>query len=186
MKAYNVRLFSFLASIFVLTGCISSQSEFYTPKKIVFQSHIFEQVTNSQLGEMQQMLYLPQNSGQDSENWQQGILLFLDKNTQTRHLTERVALRQQAFSRQIGTLANIEIKQQELRSQVIYPPTERFQNIQLEVTRGRDLQCGYGQMQFADKRSISGKNLQNLADFKPLVTQLAEQFSQLAWQIGCR
>ncbi|WP_324681980.1 ABC transporter ATPase [Bibersteinia trehalosi] len=184
--AYSVRPFSFLAFVFLLAGCISHPAQFSTPEKIVFQNQIFERITHNQLDEMQQMLYLPKDSGQTPENWQQGVLLFLDKNTQARSLSARAKLRQQRFADQVNTQATVAINQQELQSQVIYPPTERWQNVQLEVTRGRDLDCGYGQMQFADKRSISDKNLQNLAEFQPLLMQLAAQFAQLAWQIGCR
>lgn len=175
--------------LFALTGCVSQTSRFVVPEQIIFRQTVFEKQTHSQIDEMQQMLYLPKNSSQTPEDWQQGLLVFLDQNSTGKTLQQRLELRKQHFSQQPQTLAEVDIQQHngsvELQSQVIYPPTERFANIQLEVSRGQDLNCGFGQLQFADKRAVSSQNLPNLTDYQPLLIQLATQFSQLAWQIKC-
>lgn len=84
-----------------------------------------------------------------------GILFFLDKNSKNQTLEQRAAFRQASFAKKPELEAKVAIEQNELHSSVIYPPTERFNNVMLEVTRGRNLACGYGQIQFADKREVS-------------------------------
>ncbi|MDH2998478.1 ABC transporter ATPase [Pasteurellaceae bacterium LFhippo2] len=169
-----------------LTGCAVHQAQFSVPDKVSFKGTTFEKVTHNQIDQMQQMLYLPEQSVKNPDDWNQGILLFLDKNSDAQTLQQRVELRQQSFAKQPSTKADIKIIGDELRSEVIYPPTERFPNVMLEVSRGRDSQCGYGQIQFSDKRSVSAKKLQNLTAYQSALTELAAQFSQLAWQIECK
>lgn len=186
--SYNLSLLKrgILFGVVLLTGCTIQSPQFSAPEKIAFQNQTFERVTHTQLDEMQQMLYLPSEGNKDPENWDKGLLIFLDKNSQERTLEERAELRRKAFAQQVQTQAKVEIKNQELHSQVIYPPTERFKNVQIEVSRGKDFACGFGQIQLADKRSVSRKNLQNLQQFQPLATQLSQQLAQLAWQIECQ
>lgn len=181
MKALKIALLSLL-----LTACVSKTPQFALPEKVNFDGQTFIKVTENQIGEMQQMLYLPQISEQNPNNWQKGILFFLDKNSQQKTLAERVTLRQKAFQKQADTLANVAIIGNELRSEVVYPPTERFNDVQLEVSRGRDLACGFGQMQFSDKRSVSVKKIQNLTPYQSTLRQLADDFNRLAWQIQCK
>lgn len=174
-----------LLSLF-LSACSITQSQFKLPEQIDFQGKSYQKVTHNQIDEMQQLLYLPSQSEKNPENWQQGILLFLDKNAANKSLEERLTLRQNAFAKQSRTKANLVIEQNELRSQVIYPPTVRFPDVLLEVSRGRNLTCGFGQMQFSDKRSVPAKNLQNLSSYQGSLRELAQQFAKLAWQIGCQ
>ena len=101
-------------------------------------------------------------------------------------LADRASLRQNAFARQADTQAKVEVVQNELRSEVLYPPTERFNDVQLEVSRGRDLQCGYAQMQFSDKRPAFTKKSQNLTAYHQVLSELALEFSRLAWQVNCQ
>lgn len=177
---------AFLLTSVILSGCVTQTGSFSVPDTLTFQNKVFEKTTHTQLDEMQQLLYLPSGTDKNPDNWQQGVLIFLDKNSQNSTLAERAELRRSNFAKQPQTTAKVAVVHDELRSEVVYPPTERFQNVQLEVSRGRNLTCGFGQMQFADKRSVSGKNLQNLSQYQPLVVKLAQQFSQLAWQIGCK
>lgn len=174
-----------LLSLF-LSACSITQSQFKLPEQIDFQGKSYQKVTHNQIDEMQQLLYLPSQSEKNPENWQQGILLFLDKNAANKSLEERLTLRQNAFAKQSRTKANLVIEQNELRSQVIYPPTARFPDVLLEVSRGRNLTCGFGQMQFSDKRSVPAKNLQNLSSYQGSLRELAQQFAKLAWQISCQ
>lgn len=175
---------SFFLPLF-LTGCVVTPPQFSIPEQVNFQGKIYQKVTQNQLDEMQQSLFLLKESSKDPNNWQQGILLFTDKNSQQKSLADRVELRQQTFAKQSDTKAKVAIVGDELQSQVLYPPTERFNDYQLEVTRGRNSQCGYSQMQFSDKRSVSAKNLQNPTAYIKDLQQMAWQFSQLAWQIEC-
>lgn len=174
-----------LLSLF-LSACSITQSQFKLPEQIDFQGKSYQKVTHNQIDEMQQLLYLPSQSEKNPENWQQGILLFLDKNAANKSLEERLTLRQNAFAKQSRTKANLVIEQNELRSQVIYPPTARFPDVLLEVSRGRNLTCGFGQMQFSDKLSVPAKNLQNLSSYQGSLRELAQQFAKLAWQISCQ
>lgn len=174
-----------LLSLF-LSACSITQSQFQLPEQIDFQGKSYQKVTHNQIDEMQQLLYLPSQSEKNPENWQQGILLFLDKNAANKSLEERLTLRQNAFAKQSRTKATLVIEQNELRSQVIYPPTERFPDVLLEVSRGRNLTCGFGQMQFSDKRSVPANNLQSLSAYQGSLRELAQQFAKLAWQISCQ
>lgn len=174
-----------LALAFLLSACVT-QPQFSLPKEVAFQGKNYQQVTQNQLDEMQQSLFLLQNSRQDPDNWQQGILLFTDKNSQQKTLNERVVLRKNTFAKQAETRAEVAVIGNELRSQVLYPPTARFRDYQLEVSRGRDSECGYSQMQFSVKYALSEAKSANIAAYWRDLTQLAAQFMQLPWQIECR
>ena len=165
--------------VLCLSACSLQNKRFALPERVIFAGVEYQQVTNNQLDEMQQSLYLPINSNKNPDDWQKGFLFFLDKNSQQRTLQQRLALREKSFANQVNTRADLTIIQDELRTEVIYPPTERFQNQQLEVSRGRDSQCGFSQMQFSDKRAVSAKNLQ--AD----LAELAIAFSKLPWLVEC-
>ena len=174
-----------LFSLF-LTACQFKTGGFDLPESVTFQKQRFEKVTQNQIDEMQQLLYLPAEGAKNPENWQKGILIFVDKNSKGMSLADRASLRQNAFAQQVDTQAKVEVAQNELRSEVLYPPTERFNDVQLEVSRGRDLQCGYAQMQFSDKRSAFANKSQNLTAYHQALSELALEFSRLAWQVNCK
>ena len=177
---------SFAILSLFLTACQLKTDGFNLPDAVTFQKQRFEKVTQNQIDEMQQLLYLPAEGTKNPENWQKGILIFVDKNSKRMSLADRASLRQNAFARQADTQAKVEVVQNELRSEVLYPPTERFNDVQLEVSRGRDLQCGYAQMQFSDKRSAFAKKSQNLTAYQQVLSELAIEFSRLAWQVNCK
>lgn len=177
---------SFAILSLFLTACQLKTDGFNLPDAVTFQKQRFEKVTQNQIDEMQQLLYLPAEGTKNPENWQKGILIFVDKNSKRMSLADRASLRQNAFARQADTQAKVEVVQNELRSEVLYPPTERFNDVQLEVSRGRDLQCGYAQMQFSDKRSAFAKKSQNLTAYQQVLSELAIEFSRLAWQVNCQ
>ncbi|HDV7284435.1 Uncharacterised protein [Mannheimia haemolytica] len=173
---------------FSLAGCATNVSQFAMPDVVRFGQDNFVKVTHSQIDEMQHLLYLPENSEKNPENWQKGILFFLDKNSKNQTLEQRAAFRQAGFVKQPNIKAEVVIEQNELRSGVIYPPTERFNDVMLEVTRGRNLACGYGQIQFADKREVGkavAKKLPNLTAYSHEIARLSLEFNQLAWQVQC-
>lgn len=180
--------------VFFLAGCQLKKSEFSLPQAVEFQGKTYTQATHNQIEQMQQALYLPTSSLQDPNNWQQGVLFFLDQ-TDNLPLAKRLANRQKAYATQTGTKVKIAIKNNELQSEIAYPPTERFHDVQLEVTRGRDLPCGYAQMQFSQKLAVEqpnkrgnfAKNLPNsTARYLSALSELATQFARLPWQIQCR
>lgn len=173
----------------LLSACVSQTEradDFRVPQVVEFQGNRFEQANHSHIDDMQQLLYLPQQSEKNPNNWQQGILIFLDKNHQGQTLSERAELRRQRFTEQPQTYAQVSVANGELESRVIYPPSVRFPDVMLEVSRGRNLTCGFGQIQFADKRSVSGKNVQNLSLYRTTLAELAGRFAQLPWLIGCK
>lgn len=177
---------SFAILSLFLTACQLKTGGFDLPDAVTFQKQRFEKVTQNQIDEMQQLLYLPAEGTKNPENWQKGILIFVDKNSKGISLADRASLRQNSFAQQVDTQAKVEVAQNELRSEVLYPPTERFNDVQLEVSRGRDLQCGYAQMQFSDKRSAFAKKSQNLTAYQQVLSELAIEFSRLAWQVNCQ
>lgn len=173
-----------------LSGCVSQVSQFVVPEKVSFQEQTYVKVTANQIDEMQHLLYLPENGGRNPEQWDKGILFFLDKNSVGQTLEQRLAFRQSSFVKQPDIVTKFGIEQNELQSSVIYPPTERFKNVMLEVTRGRNLDCGYAQMQFSDKREVAktkiAKKSPNLTAYSNEIADLALAFKQMAWQIQCR
>ncbi|MFA9500300.1 ABC transporter ATPase [Mannheimia sp. E30BD] len=173
-----------------MAGCVSQHKPFSVPEKVNFQGQTYVKVTANQLDEMQHLLYLPEIGEKNPENWEKGILFFLDKNSNKQTLEQRAAFRQSSFNKQQNVLADINIQNSELQSQVIYPPTERFNNVMLEVTRGRNLNCGYGQIQFSDKRWLNkaefAKKSKKLTAYNQAMVQLALEFNQLAWLVECR
>ncbi|HGO5815463.1 TPA: ABC transporter ATPase [Mannheimia haemolytica] len=171
-----------------LAGCVSQSPQFAVPDAIHFGQDTFVKVTHSQIDEMQHLLYLPEKSEKNPENWQKGILFFLDKNSKNQTLEQRAAFRQASFAKKPELEAKVEIQQNELHSSVIYPPTERFNNVMLEVTRGRNLACGYGQIQFADKREVGktvAKKSPNLTAYSQEIAKLSLELNQLGWQVQC-
>ncbi|MDO4698361.1 MAG: ABC transporter ATPase [Pasteurellaceae bacterium] len=176
-------LFAIIISLF-LTACTTRVPELVFPEQLNFQGKTYQQVTDNRLGEMRQSLYLLRDSDKNPEQWQQGILLFSDRNTAEQTLAQRLATRQQHTATTQAAI-DYHLTQGELRSQGVYLPTERFPNVQLEVTRGRNLSCGYGQMQVAQKQKFAKTDI-----FSPpcdqQLQQLATQFNQLAWQLECR
>lgn len=178
---------SLLTVLFSLMACQSPpKNQFTFPSKIDFQGKQYIQANISQIDGMQQRLYLTQASGENKENWQQGLLLFVDQNQPTKSLAERLALRQGIFKAQPDTKAELALVENELYSQVIYPPTARFHNIQLEVSRGRNSDCGFSQIQFSDKRSDFAKNWQKSTAYQQQLQQMASSLNQLPWLIECK
>lgn len=169
-----------------LTACSLTQKQFDLPGKVDFQGKSYVKVTDNRIDEMRQLLYLPSEGKQDPEHWNKGILFFLDQNSQRKTLQQRVALRQAAFAKLSNTQSSVNIEQNELRSQVIYPPTERFNDVLFEVSRGRDLLCGYGQIQYSDKRPVIAKKRQNLTAYQESLIQLAQQLAAMPWLITCK
>lgn len=177
------------APMFLLAGCVSQAPQFSVPEKVSFQEQTYVKVTANQIDEMQHLLYLPENGGRNPEQWDKGILFFLDKNSVGQTLEQRLAFRQSSFVKQPDIVTQFGIEQNELQSSVIYPPTERFQNVMLEVTRGRNLDCGYAQIQFSDKRALKNtkiaKKSANLTAYTKEIADLAVAFNQMPWQIQC-
>lgn len=192
--AYYIRLLIkkgrilFAPTALLLSGCANNISQFSIPDKVEFQGQRYVKITNNQLDDMQHLLYLPENSTKNTEDWDKGILFFLDKNSKGQTLEQRLAFRQSNFAKQPNVATEFSIWQNELQSRIIYPPTERFQNIMFEVTRGRNSVCGYGQMQFSDKLAVSkiAKKSKNLTAYTDEMAKLALAFNQMLWKIECR
>lgn len=184
-----IRLFTLVVFSVFVTACVNHTVDFSLPDIVQFDGKRYQKITDNRLDEMRQLLYLPSDSTKDPENWQQGILFFLDKNSARKSLEERLTLREKALERQSDLQKNLVIKDGELRSQIIYPPTDRFRNIQLELSRGRNLSCGFGQIQFSSKRFVAEnltKNSVDLTAYQPEMAQLTEKFILFPWLIECK
>lgn len=185
---FRARVF-FIFAVVTLAGCVTQTTPFFVPERVVFQGQNYIKVTDNQLDEMQHLLYLPENSPKNANSWDKGILFFLDKNSQGQTLEQRAAFRQSSFAKQQNVRAKFSIQQNELQSSVIYPATQRFNNVMLEATRGRNLDCGYGQIQVSDKRKINhriAKNAENLTAYIDEMMKLALSLNKMQWLIECR
>ncbi|HDL3378624.1 TPA: ABC transporter ATPase, partial [Mannheimia haemolytica] len=94
-----------------LAGCVSQSPQFAVPDAIRFGQDTFVKVTHSQIDEMQHLLYLPEKSEKNLENWQKGILFFLDKNSKNQTLEQRAAFRQASFAKKPELEAKVAIEQ---------------------------------------------------------------------------
>ncbi|AKO45665.1 hypothetical protein [[Haemophilus] ducreyi] len=168
-----------------LTACQMLKKTFVVPESIPFQGKSYFKVTDNMLEGMRHLLFLPAEGNQHPENWHNAIFIFLDQN-KTSTIMQRMALRKKVFSNQQDTIAQIKIIENELYSAIIYPPTERFNDILLEVSRGRDSACGFAQIQVANKRAILTEKNANLTAYQAELNSLAQQLSTLAWQVACQ
>ncbi|MDP8163472.1 ABC transporter ATPase [Pasteurella skyensis] len=178
-----------------LTACVSHNSQqpqklsFNIPQSIKFDGQEYIKSNHSRLEGMEHIVYLPNNKKVNTENWQQAIFIFLDNSVAVRpaiSLKERLNIRKNIYKSQHKILADLAINNAELQSKIISPPTEREHNILLEVFRGRNSQCGFGEIQYAIKRLDFAKNLPNVTAYKAEVNDIATQFAQLKWQIKCQ
>ncbi|MCK3657037.1 hypothetical protein A4G19_15350 [Pasteurellaceae bacterium Macca] len=184
MAWFRVAIFPFF-----LTACSLNAPHFVQPQKVQLNGQSYEMVTDNRLDHLRQSLYLPSNSSRNPDDWQQGILLFSEEGKTVQSLAERVRFRQD-FAKKKGTHSQIALVdnqgvEQELRSEAIHPPTARFQNVQLEVTRGRNSACGYSQIQFAKKEPVR-KQTSDLTAFQSQLTELAQLLAALPWQMECQ
>ncbi|MBR0573459.1 MULTISPECIES: ABC transporter ATPase [Pasteurellaceae] len=178
-----------------LTACVSYSSQqpqklsFNIPQSIKFDGQEYIKSNHSRLEGMEHIVYLPHNKKINTKNWQQAIFIFLDNIVEVRpaiSLEERIHIRQNVYKSQHKILADLIINNAELQSKIISPPTEREHNILLEVSRGRNSQCGFGEIQYAIKRLDFAKNLPNVTAYKKEIIKLADRFKQLDWQILCK
>lgn len=168
--------------ILLLSGCQLSPSDFSVPTQITLQGEKYIQVSANQIDQMKHILYLPEKSKKDVEHWQQGILLFLDQNIHPQPLVQRRALRKAYYAKNPTIEATLTLKQDTLYSEVLYPPTDREQNYLLEVSKGKNLMCGFAQIQFSQKRD----SVANISQYRTALTRLSDALNQLPWIIGCR
>lgn len=172
--------------LLLLTAC-STQLRF--PDHLYYHNEKYQKVTDNRIDQMRQSLYLKSGSQETPDNWRTGILLFSDKNPENKTLEQRLASRKETMVYLPDTYVHYAIEphyvdgQPELRSKIIYQPTEYFKFFQLEITRGRNLPCGYGQIQLADKRFAFAQDQPN---YQQEIKLLASHFDALDWQLECR
>ncbi|MDP8170759.1 ABC transporter ATPase [Pasteurella skyensis] len=191
----KLKFFIFANFCLYLTTCVSYSSQqpqklsFNIPQSIKFDGQEYIKSNHSRLEGMEHIVYLSHNKKVNTENWQQAIFIFLDNSVAVRpaiSLKERLNIRKNIYKSQHKILADLTINNAELQSKIISPPTEREHNILLEVFRGRNSQCGFGEIQYAIKRLDFAKNLPNVTAYKAEVNKIATQFAQLKWQIKCQ
>ncbi|MDP8079862.1 hypothetical protein [Phocoenobacter skyensis] len=191
----KLKFFIFANFCLYLTACVSYGSQqpqklsFNIPQSIKFDGKEYIKSNHSRLEGMEHIVYLSNNKKVNTENWQQAIFIFLDNSVAVRpaiSLKERLNIRKNIYKSQHKILADLIINNAELQSKIISPPTEREHNILLEVSRGRNSQCGFGEIQYAIKRLDFAKNLPNVTAYKAEVNEIATQFAQLKWQIKCQ
>lgn len=180
---------------FFLTACVNTSSQkisskrdsqpFKLPQEIIFEGEHYVPVKHSQINEMQNIVYLLKLEKQNLKNWQKALFIFLDENTQNKTLQQRLNLREIIFKQQPKIIAKLQIINNELQGKIIYPPTQREQNVQLSISRGRNLECGFAEIQYAEKRLDFMKNLQKQIIQKE-VKQNAQKLSKLDWIISCK
>lgn len=169
-----------------LSACTFNTQDDYLPSTIDYDGQTFVQVTKNQIGKMQQFLYLPETDNKDPNNWQKGIIAFIDQSIPKKTLTERAQFRKAFFLKQKNILSRISVIKNELWSEIIYPPTDRSQNIQFEISQGKELECGYAQVQISEKLSASEIKWQQLVVYNNFLEKLRLNLKNLPWFIQCK
>lgn len=161
------------ALCFVLTAC----SNQFLPKTLNYQKP-YHLAAQQELGTMARFVYLPQ--GETLSDWQSAVEIFFDRNLQS--LEQRLQLRQRVYAEQGIENVDLRLEQNSLIGVVIYPPSEKYANWQMDLLQGKNIAgCGFVQYQYSLKFA---PHIALSAVQKQMTSQLAN-FKQQQWQWRC-
>ncbi|NBI42808.1 hypothetical protein GVX76_04775 [[Haemophilus] felis] len=176
--------FSFIAlSISVLVACSTGLMPVISgvPKELHYQQRTYQLQAQQDLGTIARFVYLTEND--QLNNWQSALELLLDPNVLTQSLEQRLALRKRVYQNTGVRNANLYLENNSLWGVIIYPPTEKHQDWQIDVLQGRNVQnCGFMQYQFSRKFPAS-ENLAQLTD--SIAPQELARLKNNHWKWNC-
>ena len=180
-----------------LSGCSATLSRLDAPTQIKEQNKVYRLTASQDLGSMARFVYL--ESGKNLENWQSALELLLDRNFENRTISERIALRKRVYrNTEVKYFKISPFKDKQTRrtdgliGYVIYEPTAKNPNWQVDVVRGKNVpRCGFVQYQYS-QRSIPKKQTTQIAKQKVIrylkkyvAEKMVRTLSAKPWSFGC-
>lgn len=140
---------AFFFTALLLTGCISTP-KLAVPEAINHNNNTYYLVSQQDLGEIARYFYVPKADNQ--ENWHSSIELLQDRNWSQRTLDDRITLRKGVYQNTGVKHFDLYRQKDQLFAFVIYEPTERNKDWQVDVALGKDIPfCGFIQYQYSLK-----------------------------------
>lgn len=141
----------------LLTGCVMSTSNkteteqptshLQAPKTLKHNGKIYYLKKQVDLGPVARYVYFRKN--ESAKNWNSLIEVFFDKD-ESRSLEDRIKLREKSFETNGINHFNLTEKEPYLYSFVIHSPSEKFNNWQINVAKGKNVEnCGFVQYQYS-------------------------------------
>ncbi|MDG2917461.1 6-phosphofructokinase [Bisgaard Taxon 10/6] len=151
----NKILMIFLTAL--LTGCVTSTSNkaeneqpavrLLAPNTLKHNGKIYYLKKQVDLGPVARYVYFSKN--ESAKNWSSLIEVFFDKD-ESRTFEERIKLREKSFETSGIKHFNLTEKAPYLYSFVIHSPSEKFNNWQINVAKGKNVEdCGFVQYQYS-------------------------------------
>lgn len=153
----NKNLTVFLTVSVLLTGCVIPPSDnteneqpmqqLQIPDTLRHNGNTYYLKKQADLGSVAHYLYFLKN--ESTKNWNSSIEVFFDKD-ESRSLDDRIELREKSFVSGGIKHFNLTKKEPYLYSFVIHSPSEKFNNWQINVAKGRNVEgCGFVQYQYS-------------------------------------
>ncbi|MGC7560510.1 hypothetical protein [Pasteurella sp. PK-2025] len=175
---------------FCLTGCVS-RPQLAAPQQIVHNKHTYVLAAQQDLGQIARFFYLEEQD--NVEKWKSAVELLFDRNPMQNSLQDRISLRQRVYRNTGVKHFKLQEKADSLYAFVIYEPTVKNNDWQVDVARGKNvLNCGFVQYQYSFKvpKTKKIRNMSNEKVARYLKKYVAEkelkQLSQHDWQWGCQ
>ncbi|MDY0501804.1 hypothetical protein NMU76_05680 [Pasteurella multocida] len=173
----------------LLSGC-ASKPQLVAPQQITHNQHTYTLATQQDLGNLARFFYLEE--GESVENWKSAVELLFDRNPMQVSLGDRIALRQRVYKNTGVKHFKLQQQQETLYSFVIYEPTVKNNDWQVDVAKGKGIAgCGFVQYQYSLKIPKS-KKLRHMKNEKVIrylkkyvVEKEMKHIKQVAWQWMC-
>ncbi|MGC6247382.1 hypothetical protein ACNO7L_04270 [Bisgaard Taxon 45] len=173
----------------LLTGC-ATKPRLVVPQQITHNQHTYTLATQQDLGNLARFFYL--EPGERVEQWKSAVEVLFDRNPMQVSLEERIALRQRVYRNTGVKQFKLQQQQDTLYSFVIYEPTVKNNDWQVDVAKGKGIAgCGFVQYQYSLKIPKT-KKLRHMKNEKVIrylkkyvVEKEMQRVKQVAWQWTC-
>lgn len=182
MKIFNAFFITF--SLLFLSACSTSLIPLrsHIPDHIEYQQQSYRLKAQQDLGTMARLVYF---AGEENlQNWRTALELLLDSNEGKQSLAQRLALRQRVYRNTGVQNVNLYIENDSLLGVIIYSPTEKYRNWQMDILQGKNVQgCGFMQYQYSRKFPES-EQLTRLTE--QIAVQELSILKKHKWQWSCK
>ena len=147
-----------LLALLLLSGCVSQSNQPKTITKLKLnveetlnhQSFSYQLKNTQELGTLTRYVYVPTKG--NKRNLQQRVEILHDFDLPLMSIQQRISLRHKAYQSPNVLYFNLSERDQNLYAVVVYAPTEKQANWQLDIARGAESkQCGFVQYQHSSK-----------------------------------
>ncbi|MFD0966497.1 hypothetical protein ACFQ02_06535 [Seminibacterium arietis] len=156
------KIIVFLVSLF-LTACVGIP-KLDAPEKLKHDKKVYYQVLHQDLGNIIRYFYVQKTDS--LQDWKSAVELLQDRSQPSLTLEQRIALRNKAFSKSHVVRFDVQKKNNQLLSYVIYRPTKQYKNWQIDIAKGIETPlCGFIQYKYS-LRVAKNKKFMNVANKK--------------------